>query len=132
MTVTVEEHHHGPVDVQVLESTKVGSHYARKILLTRQSDEVVVQFGIMRLNLRHVPDAVRREVESQSAPLGRILIQHNVLRQIHLHKLWRIVAGPELRAVFSIPDGSVTYGRTAWIDVDGERAVELLEIVAPE
>jgi len=38
MTVTVEEHHGSKVDVEVLESQMVDSHYARKIRLRRQSD----------------------------------------------------------------------------------------------
>ena len=84
MTVTVERYHHSPVDVRVLETHISGEHYARKILLSRQSDGVVVQFGIVRLNFAHVDPEVRREVESQQIPLGRVLIAHNVLREIHL------------------------------------------------
>lgn len=131
MTVTVERFHNGPVDVQVLDSQLTGEHYARKILLTRQSDGAVVQFGIMRLDFSCVTAAVRREVESQSTPLGRILIQHNVLREVHLTKLWRVTAGPDLSKLLAMPQNEVTYGRTAVIHCNGEPAVELLEIVAP-
>ena len=131
MTVTVERFHNGPVDVRVLDSKLSGSHYARKILLARHGDGGVVQFGIMRLNFSCVSPAVRREVESRAIPLGRILIQHNVLREVHLTKLWRVTPGEELRGMFKMAPGQVTYGRTAIIDCDGEPAVELLEIVAP-
>ena len=54
MTVTVERFHNTPVNVRVLESQLTGQHYARKILLARQSDGVVVQFGIMRLDFAAV------------------------------------------------------------------------------
>ncbi len=131
MTVTVERFHNGPVDVRVLETKLTGSHYARKILLTRQSDGAIVQFGIMRLDFSCVSPAVRREVEGQAMPLGRILIQHNVLRVVHLTKLYRVTAGEDLCRHFNVAAGDVTYGRTAIIDCDGEPAVELLEIVAP-
>lgn len=131
MTVTVERFHNGPVDVQVLASQLTGTHYARKILLSRQSDGGVVQFGIMRLDFSCVDPAVRREVESQATPLGRILIQHNVLREVHLTKLWQVEPGAELRQIFGMAAGQVTFGRTAVIHFDGEPAVELLEIVAP-
>jgi len=131
MTVTVERFHNGPVNVQVLQTQWAGNHYARKILLSRQSDGGVVQFGIMRLDLSCVSPAVRREVESQQTPLGRILIQHNVLREVHLTKLWRVTPGAELREIFSMPEGRVTYGRTAIIHCNGEPAIELLEIVSP-
>ncbi len=131
MTVTVERFHNGPVDVRVLETQLTGNHYARKILLVRQSDAAVVQFGIMRLDFACVSPEVRREVESQSTPLGRILIEHNVLRKVHLTKLWRVTPGEDLRRHFNVAADAVTYGRTAIIECDGEPAVELLEIVAP-
>jgi chorismate-pyruvate lyase len=131
MTVTVERFHNGPVDVRVLDSQLTGTHYARKILLQRQSDGGVVQFGIMRLDFSCVSPDVRREVESRSTPLGRILINHNVLREVHLTKLWKVTPGEELRRIFSMSPGQITYGRTAIIHCDGEPAVELLEIVSP-
>ena len=102
MTVTVERHHHSPVDVRVLETQISGDHYARKILLARQSDGAVVQFGIVRLNFSHVDADVRREVESQKTPLGRVLIAHNVYRKIHLVRLWRIEPGPDLVGLFGL------------------------------
>ena len=48
MTVTVEDHHHCEVDVQVLETLFTGQAYSRKILLTKQTDSTLVQFGIVR------------------------------------------------------------------------------------
>lgn len=131
MTVTVERFHNGPVNVRVLDTLITGRHYARKILLTRQSDGGVVQFGIMRLDFACVSPAVRKEVESQQTPLGHILIKHNVLREVHLTRLYRVTPGEELRGIFSMQPGQVTYGRTAIIHCDGEPAIELLEIVSP-
>lgn len=131
MTVTVEKHHHCPVDVQVLQKRKTATHYARMILLRRQSDRQVVQFGIVRLNLSLLNDAVRREIESEQTPLGRVLIQHDVMRRIRLSQLWRVTAGADLCHWFERTLPAETYGRTAIIDCDGEPAIELLEIVAP-
>jgi chorismate-pyruvate lyase len=131
MTVTVERFHNGPVDVRVLETKVDDTHYARKILLVRQSDGGVVQFGIMRLDFAAVSPEVRREIESQHTPLGRILIQHNLLTKVHLSKVWQVTPGEELAGHFGMQPGDITYGRTAVIHLDGEPAVELLEIVAP-
>ena len=132
MTVTVEEFHNSPVDVRVLEKRRTDRHYARKILLTRQSDGRVVQFGIMRVNLDYLSDQVRREIEGESTPLGRILIRHNVLREVHLSQLWKITPGENLRKLFGLGKNVATYGRTAVIHCNGEAAaVELLEIITP-
>ncbi|MBI2825677.1 MAG: hypothetical protein HYX69_13415 [Planctomycetia bacterium] len=131
MTVTVEQYHGSPVDVRVLDRRVTPSHYARKILLARQSDDAVVQFGIMRVNFAYLEAPVRRRIEAEDTPLGRVLIESGVLRRVRLAALWRVAAGAELAALFGIAPGMVTYGRTAVIECNGEPAVELLEIVTP-
>ncbi len=131
MTVTVEHWHQSPVDVQVLKKHLTEQAYARKILLARQSDGQVVQYGIMRIQYEYLADAVRQEIESEATPLGRVLINHNVLRQVELFALWRVTPGEELRGLLGMRPGEITYGRTALIHVDGEPAVELLEILTP-
>lgn len=132
MTVTVEAFHGSLVDVRVLENFTRDDHYARKILLSRQSDGVVVQFGLVRLDLRTIAPDVRAEIESRSKPLGRILIEHNVLRQVELLALWRIRPGEELRKLLALsPEQTTIYGRSALIYCNGEPAVDLLEVVVP-
>jgi chorismate-pyruvate lyase len=133
MTVTLEDHHEGPVDVQVLESRTDGEHYSRKILLTRQSDGVVVQYGIVRLNLGVLADEVKQEIIARKTPLGRILINHNVMRQVKLLNLYRFECGEALSGAFGLTTDTdeipVVFGRTALIYCDGAPAIELLEIV---
>jgi chorismate-pyruvate lyase len=131
MTVTVEHFHRTPVNVKVLEVRHAGQFYSRRILLTRQSDDGVVQFGIVRLNFEYLDPEVQRRIESQSTPLGRILIEHNVLREIELVALWRVNPGPDLCQLFGLPEPENVYGRTAIIHCNGSPAVELLEIVTP-
>jgi chorismate-pyruvate lyase len=131
MTVTMEEFYGSPVNVRVLQAKREGSHYMRRILLGRQSDQQIVQFGNVRLNFDMLSPEVRGEIESQTAPLGRILIRHNVLREIELVAVWRVTPGPDLQQLFGITPQQITYGRTAIIHCDGEPAVELLEIAAP-
>jgi chorismate-pyruvate lyase len=131
MTVAMEAFHGVPVDVQVLATHVTPTHYARKIVLTRSSDQRIVQFGLVRLNVSFLGDDARREIESQSAPLGRILIQHNILRTVRLLSLWRIAPGPELRRLFATTADVTCFGRTALIYCNGLPAVELLEIVPP-
>lgn len=97
MTVTVEAFHKSLVDVQVLDERREGDFYSRTSLLICQSNRRIAQFGIMRIDLSGLPAIVRDEIESRGTPLGRILIQHNVLRHVELHRLWRIAPGPVLR-----------------------------------
>ena len=102
MTVTVEEFHGCKVDVQVLATRWDKNFYSRKILLTRQRDGQVVQFGIPRLNMDYLDEEVRREIQSQAKPLGRVLIDHNVLREVQLVALWKVQPGPDLCRMFGL------------------------------
>jgi chorismate-pyruvate lyase len=131
MTVTVEEYHQDSVDVRVLGRVVTPTHYARRILLMRHRDGRVVQFGIMRVNWAWLDPQVRTEIEQEDTPLGRILINHDVLRRIRLSAVWRVAPSVELRRLMELKTPQVTYGRTAIIECDHEPAIELLEIVTP-
>lgn len=130
MTVTVEAHHGSLVDVQVLDKKRDGDSYARKILLAKQSDRKIVQFGLVRIWLHYCSPQVRDEILSEKAPIGRILIDNNVLRRIEPTEFLRVTPGPDMVEWFG--SSAPTYGRLALIHCDGQPAVELLEIVAPE
>lgn len=129
MTVTVEKFHSSPVDVHVLNTNIDENHYAREIVLKRQTDGRVVQYGIVRLNFAFLDDEVRQEIESQKTPLGRILINHNVLRRVQLLSLYRIAPDPAISNALDLKEGDECFGRTALIYVNDQPAVELLEIV---
>lgn len=131
MTVTVESFHGDRVDVEVLRSDVAGDHYRREILLKTQKDKKVVQYGIVRLNTKYLAAQPRNEILEQKKPLGRVLIEHNVLREIELFDLLKVTCGPVLSKLFDVPIGTVTYGRTALIHCDNDPAIELLEIVTP-
>lgn len=131
MTVSVERHHGCPVDVEVLATRHDGDFYARKIVLHRQSDGGVVLYGIPRISLRLLDEKVRGEILGQHTPLGRVLIDHNVMREVQLASLYRVQPGPDLLKLFGLSRAAPTYGRTAFIYLDGYLAIELLEIVTP-
>lgn len=131
MTVTMEEYHGCPVAVRVLDRKQQDGLYCRKILLVKAGTDEVVQFGIVRFNLEYVTPAVRGEIVSEEIPLGRVLINHNVLRHIDLGAILKIEAGPRLAEFFQTELGAVTYGRLATIFCNHQPAVDLLEISRP-
>ena len=131
MTVTVEAYHKTSVDVRVLDRRLVGDDYVRKIVLLKHGTDEVVLFGLVRFDLTTVSAAVRDEILSEKTPLGRVLIEHNVLRHIDLGAILRITAGPGLSDLLQMPEHGQTYGRLATIFCDGQPAIDLLEVSAP-
>jgi chorismate-pyruvate lyase len=131
MTVALESHYGTPVDVQVLKSYFTKNHYLRRILLNRRSDGGVVMFGIVRITLALLAPEVRQEILEERTALGRILIQRNVLRNVRLMSLWKVMPGEDLRGLLGEPENTMCYGRTVLMYCDGVPVIELLEIVKP-
>jgi hypothetical protein len=129
MTVTLEADSGCPVVVRALAEWRDESSYARNSLLSRQTDGAILQFGIMRIWLADLPVNVQEEITVQRLPLGRVLVDHNLLREVELITLWRIAPGPALRRHLPNADGREIYGRSAQILVDERPTVQLLEIV---
>ncbi|HXY35897.1 MAG TPA: hypothetical protein VEI07_16805 [Planctomycetaceae bacterium] len=131
MTVTMESYYNCRVDVRILDRRLDGDFYSRKIVLLKSGTDRVVQFGIVRFDLSYVTPIVREEILAGNKPLGRVLIDHNVLRHIDLGAVLRLVAGPSLARHLQMPVGGTTFGRLATIFCNRHAAVDLLEIPAP-
>jgi hypothetical protein len=131
MTVTMESYHNCRVDVRILDRRLDGDSYSRKIVLLKSGTDTAVQFGIVRFDLSYVTPTVREEILAGHKPLGRVLIDHNVLRHIDLGAVLRMEAGPSLARYLQMPVGGTTYGRLATIFCNRHAAVDLLEISAP-
>jgi hypothetical protein len=132
MTVTVEEFYGSPVDVKVLACRRSGNEYARKSLLTlKNAPGTVVQFGLVRINLGVCPEPVRNAIVDGKTPLGRVLIQHNMLRRIEPVAFLRVALSPKMAEWFGATPGAETFGRLGVIYTGDRPAVEVLEILAP-
>lgn len=106
--------------------------YMREILLTSASGAVVQQ-GIVRIDLDALDEATAAAILAAKTPLGRILIEAGLLRDVHDVGLLEVVPGPHLGRLFgpAAANARRTFGRVAEISVGGRPAVELLEIAAP-
>jgi chorismate-pyruvate lyase len=131
MTVTVEKYHGDLVDVRILNRQMDDDCYARKILLALKRTGQVVQFGIMRVKMDLCSPEVQAKIRAGDTPLGRILIEHDVLRRIEPTAFLRVIPGKPMLDWFGLDRPLPTYGRLAVIHCNGQPAVELLEIVAP-
>jgi chorismate-pyruvate lyase len=131
MTVTMEAFYGSPVDVRVLEAQRVGEFYHRRIVLTLQSTGQIVQYGLVRIDLRFCSPPVRSAILSQNTPLGRILIEHNVLRRVEPTAFLSVEPGPTLIEALKLAKPTCLYGRTGVIFCDDRPAIAVLEVPAP-
>lgn len=131
MTVTVEEYYRSPVNVQVLARAQAGNYYSRQIVLALNSTGQIVQFGIVRINLDQCSQRVRDAILAEKTPLGRILIENDVMRRIEPTSYLRIRTDAILMQTFGLSMPCDVWGRLAIIHCDGQPAIELLEVLAP-
>jgi hypothetical protein len=129
MTVVLQRHHGGPMQVHVLQEHLEGDRYTRKIKLTPVDGDKVVEYGIVRLHFRFMPEAVKREILARQMPLGAILVQHKLHRRIKPRYFLRIPDGSAVLKLFGDDSGQTLYGRLGTIYCDEEPCIELLEIV---
>ncbi len=130
MTATLGRHHGRPVELRVLRFRIDGDTYSREIVLTPAGSETIVEYGIVRLDLSVVSPAVRAEIEARRAPLGDILIRHDVLRRIEPQWYLRFGGESPILEHFRTSGASEAYGRLGTIYCDEAPAIELLEVVA--
>ncbi len=131
MTVTVEAFYGSPVDVRVLEAGRDGEFYHRKIVLVPAGTDKIVQLGLVRINLECCAPAVRHAILEEKTPLGRILIEHNILRRVEPTSFLRVAPGPTLQALMGLAEPVPLYGRTGVIFFDDRPAIAVLEVLAP-
>lgn len=132
MTVTLEEHFHDRVAVRPYRVQQVGDLYGRKLDLLLEKTGQVVMTGAMLFNLSLVEPAVGDDIIAQKSPLGRILIEANILRRVSSGRFLSFEAKDPLAQRFGLEPPKPAYGRLATIFCDEQPAVDLLEIVTPE
>lgn len=133
MTVTVERFYADSVDVSVLETLRHEHYYTRKILLSLATNRRVVQFGLVQIDLDLLPPIVREQILAERTPLGRVLIQNDVLTSVHLETFIRVEPNLAMCGWFAIqPENPPScYGRLGVILANGRPAIQMLEVLAP-
>lgn len=130
MTTVLEQHYGIPV---VLHIRRVvvrpeRREYHREITLTAGECGPTVEFGVVRIALDALPDAVAAEIVEQRRPLGEILIRHDVLRRVEPRYYYRFAADSPIAACY-LPPPVALYGRVARINCNGRTAIRMLEVV---
>lgn len=129
MTLTLTAHYRAFLELHVKEMHYEGSLYSRKITLTVPQVKSVIEYGLIRLDLRYVPEPVKQEIFQQRTPMGELLLRHNILQ--HVQPKWFLKLPPDcsiLRWMGAKVDHPL-FGRLGTIYCNGEPAVEVMEIV---
>lgn len=129
MTATLQAYYAQPVELHVLDHREEEQVYRRKILLTVDHGQRVVEYGLVRLNLAFLPESGRKEVILRNRPLGEILVQYDILTRVEPRWFVRFAKRSEVVQSFASASVNQGYGRIGIIYCEGHPAIELLEVV---
>jgi hypothetical protein len=129
MTEVLENHYGRAVELTVQWSEASQTFYRRRIVLTAGRDGPVTELGIVRIDLSYLPKTAREEIVAEKTPLGRVLINHKILRRVVPHHYVRFDADCPVIRLYNLPTPQTTYGRLGTIFCNEKPAIELLEIV---
>ncbi len=129
MTSRLREHHGQPIALRVLDEVHEEPLYRRKIVLTLDGTDRVIEFGVVRIDFRFTPPEARTAILEQRVPLGDVLMSCAALRRIEPRWYVKLSARCPIFAEFSDPALTEVYGRIGTIYCNGDPAVELLEVV---
>lgn len=132
MTITMEAFHGCRVQVRVQQRLNREPWYLRQIVLVKDGTDEIVQGGIVRINLGLCSRDVRAAILREDTPLGRILIEHDVMRRIEITSYLRIWLTQDWQQWLDCPGSLLTYARLGFIHCDSQPAIELFEIVKPQ
>ena len=132
MTIAMQTYHGEPVDVEVVTERRGDTTYARRSLLRLRSNGRVVQHCTVRIHLPSCSAPVCEAILAGRTPLGAILVDHNVMRRIVPLAYLLVRGAAPIAESFGAAPHTPLYGRVATIHCDGNPAIEVLEIVAPE
>lgn len=131
MTTRLEQFHRSELELRVLDCdhSPAVHRYSRRILLVTPQHGIPVELGIAHIDLDALPGRVTAEILAQDAPLGDILIRHDVLRKVEPLAFFAFSEPSSVRAPLGAPPAEPLYGRVARILCSGRPAIRLLEVV---
>lgn len=131
MTAKLNALHDTRVALRVHRHLEEDGRYRRFITLVPAGTNHVVEVGVVRLNLDVLGEDVRARIVERQTPLGDIFTQHDVMTHVDPHWFFRFRADAMSGSFGRELKGDV-FGRVATIHLNGEPALELLEVVSDE
>ena len=129
MTLTLTAHYGAFLELHVKEMHYEENLYSRKIQLSIPRNDALVEYGLVRLDLRYIPEPVWKEIFQQRTPLGEILLRHNILQRVQPRWYFRLNPGCSILQWLKADLPEPVFGRLGTIFCNGQPAVEVMEVV---
>lgn len=132
MTPTLEGFYRQPMRLTVLTREHHADFYHREVVLKTARDSRPVEYGVIRICLKHLADPARARVLAEERPLGNILETESIAHLSWPQAFFQIESDTHLGHVLFLAKPQTLYGRRNVL-LDGSRRLlaEVIEILAP-
>jgi chorismate-pyruvate lyase len=131
LTARLEKRERQPVALRVLERTRAGDVYRRRVVLQRAADATPLALGAIRVDLARVSPEVKDAILAEREPFGRIVALDGDGVRVTA-RLFRIEADTAIAAALRLAAGVLLHGRSRIVTArDGATIAEIAEILAP-
>ena len=130
MTSTLQRHHGENVELRVLQKFSTGHVFFRHIVLEGTLSGRPVEYGAIRISLRTLSEAARRQVLECRVPLGGILNACAIAHQSCPGGFFRVQSNELMNEVLGLDGPQWLYGRCNCLsNAAGETIAEVIEIL---
>jgi chorismate-pyruvate lyase len=132
MTPTLEKFFGESVALQVCSRQREGDTYLREVVLALADSGTPVEYGAIRIHLKHFPGPVRRRILADDHPFGRILQEEGIAHLGWPQAFFWIQPDDHMRRLLGFDQARPLHGRRNVL-LDGRRRLlaEVIEILAP-
>lgn len=129
MTARLQCHYKVAMSVDVLRSVQSGKDYQREILLRRASDNVIVEYGVLKADLAQLPAKLQAALIDADRPFGQLIPDLGLHSRVSVDQLWRVISGQALATITGLEPAGTTFARLVSIAIEQVPAIEVLEIL---
>ena len=132
MTPTLESFYEDEIVLRVLGRRRRGQEYWREVVLLLRSSGQPVEFGANRIRLDRFPAEAQKGILAESAPLGHIMRDFQVIHCCKPNAFLRLRPDPLIGRTLELNGQSDLYGRhNRLFRPDGLLLSEVVEILRP-
>ena len=129
MTSRLRTHHQSPIGLRVLDSTSDDIVVDRRVVLVRKSDDRIVEFGAIRIFLKHLTSELREAVLAGEEPLGGLLENSGMEYTSSPGAFFVIVPDDYICEWLGLESRDPVYGRCNKLRTGDEVFAEIVEIL---
>jgi chorismate-pyruvate lyase len=133
MTSTLSRFHGSTIQLQVLEQSIDETSILRGVILRRCRDNQPVEYGAIRIYLKHFPEGAAATLRAGTTPLGSVLADFSIPYVSNPLGYIRLTTSEEIAKSLELDTlGDVVYGRrNRHLTPAGDVLADILEILPP-